>query len=528
MRIPAAAFFIGVSFAAAQTHDSAKTVRLEGHVLNLTGEPLRKVTLRLMNDALFAGNVAAMTDDKGRFAFEDVPPVRYTMTAERTGFLTQKYGATSYHSPGTPLTLKPGQDLKDLLILMTPQGVITGKVTNQDGEPMVSLLVTISRFGYVHGKRQLQLVARGPTDDRGSYRVANLAPGRYYVDVLNLPMGRSGQEVDVSTYYPSEVDASKARPVDVAPGAEMRGIDIKLRRERAYSVRGTVAGQVYNLLLMMMSKEGTGAVASARPPDGAFEFGGLPSGTYIIRTNAAAPVPFGAAEVTIANADVDGVRITPTPSVPVSGTVKLEGGNLKARLLIALSEADSSDARQLSQQTQVKEDGTFALRGMAPSKYWVDIRGKPPGTYIKSIRRGKQDATHAPLDLTEGDGALDIVHSSNVSDVVGLVKNGKGEPAAGVMVTIWPKKPDLRNETGGLESATTDQNGNFQLADLGPGEYYAAAWEEVEDGILYDAEFRARFLSQAKEVTLGEGAQASTDLELIPRDRIAAEVAKLP
>ncbi len=523
MRILAPAFLIGASFAAAQTPDSAKSARLEGHVLNLTGEPLRKVTLRLGNDALFAGNVAAMTDDKGKFTFEDVPPGRYAMTAERTGFLTQHYGASSYNSPGTPLTLKPGQDLKDLLILMTPQGVITGKVTNQDGEPMPNMQVAVSRFAYVHAKRQLQVVDRAGADDRGSYRVAGLAPGRYYVDVSNSAINRNSPEIDVNTYYPSEEDPARARPVDVAPGAEIRGIDIKLRRERAYSVRGTVAGQVNNLLLMMMPKEGAGTGGSARPgPDGAFEFVGLPPGTYIIRTNAAAPMLFGAVEVTIANSVVDGVRITPTPSVQISGTVKLEGGNLKTRLLVALSEAENADARQLSQQTQVKEDGTSALRGMAPSKYFVNVLGKPPGTYIKSIRRGKQDSTHAPLDLTDGDGALEIVLSSNVSDVAGLVKNSKGDPARGVTVTLWPKKP------GELESTTTDQNGEFQLADLAPGEYYAAAWEEVEDGILYDAEFRSRFQSQAKEVTLAEGAHASTDLELIPRDRIAAEVARLP
>jgi hypothetical protein len=95
------------------------------------------------------------------------------------------------------------------------------------------------------------------------------------------------------------------------------------------------------------------------------------------------------------------------------------------------------------------------------------------------------------------------------------------------MVTLWPTKPDLRN-AGGLESATTDQNGNFQLFDLGPGDYYVAAWEEVEEGVLYDTEFRSRFQSQAREVTLGEGSHASADLQLIPRDRIVSEVAALP
>src|SRR6185369_11487556 len=141
------ALALGAAFtqiAAAQTptpEAEKKKIRLEGSVLSTTGEPVRKATLRLQsNGPAQPGQpptaYTESTDNAGKYVFEDVAEGRYTLAAEKAGFVTQRYGARATGSTGTVLSLIQGVQLKDLNIKMTPQGVISGKVTDQEGDPL--------------------------------------------------------------------------------------------------------------------------------------------------------------------------------------------------------------------------------------------------------------------------------------------------------------------------------------------------------------------------------------------------------
>src|SRR5579864_8878092 len=135
MRVFAVSFLFAASFAAAQTAPLAdadkKKIRLEGSVLSLTGEVVRKATLRLQSsggaqNGQAPTNYSESSGNDGKFVFEDVAPGRYMLSAEKAGYVTQRYGARSNSSPGTLLTLNEGDQMKDLSIKMTPQGVVTG------------------------------------------------------------------------------------------------------------------------------------------------------------------------------------------------------------------------------------------------------------------------------------------------------------------------------------------------------------------------------------------------------------------
>jgi len=152
----------------------------------------------------------------------------------------------------------------------------------------------------------------------------------------------------------------------------------------------------------------------------------------------------------------------------------------------------------------------------------------PQGTYLKSARFGGQDVTHVPIDTTAGTGGtLDLVLSSKSADVSGSVQNEKGEPLAGVLVTLWPKTPDA-SPTGGTRPGFTDQTGGFKIQGLPPGDYYVAAWEDLDQGIAQNPDFLSHFTSDAKSMTLAEGSHESRDLKPVPADKIAVEIAKLP
>jgi hypothetical protein len=73
-----------------------------------------------------------------------------------------------------------------------------------------------------------------------------------------------------------------------------------------------------------------------------------------------------------------------------------------------------------------------------------------------------------------------------------------------------------------------DQNGAFKVASLAPGEYYATAWYELEPGLSQGGEFLMRFNADASSIKVEESAHATLNPRLISRERLAAELDKLP
>ena len=144
--------------------------RVEGQVLSIAGMSLKKATLRLQSTAqpsqsTTPTNYVATSDGEGKFVFEDVVPGTYTLSAQRTGYVGQSYSAKSPGSGVTQLKLDSGQVLKDLLFKLIPQGIIFGKVVDEDGEPLPSFSIQASRWVFMNGKKQLQTAGNG-TDAR--------------------------------------------------------------------------------------------------------------------------------------------------------------------------------------------------------------------------------------------------------------------------------------------------------------------------------------------------------------------------
>lgn len=611
--------------------EKKKKIRVEGRVVSLNGEVVRKATVRLQPAGGLQligpppngtpGNQPPSTysessDEAGKFVFEDVAPGRYLLTSEKTGFVTQRYGARSDSSPGTPLVLEAGNELKDVAIQMTPQAVIAGRVTDQDGDPVANIAVSVFRYGYTNGRRTLTpgggppaggrggpIGPGGPggtvTDDQGNFRIGNLSPGRYYVSADprgNGPIGLQQEQpgraaaapktTDVTTFYPNALDAKSAAPVDVGAGGEIRGIDLRLRRERTYSIRGkaldtTIGGPAANAYVLVVPPETT-AVGPATlssmartSADGSFEIRNLLPGTHAIQASAGGTLTLssgggavmmlrmagapggvesgatGRMEVSVSDADVTGVVLQLTGGAEIAGSIRMEDGDLKDWLqppqssqqqgpagLPPLPGPGTKSVRLGSTEgisvsapnAPFNADGTFLLKGVAPSKYFITVGGLPQGSFVKSMRFGGQDVTRAPLDLTSGGGgSLEVVLSSKAADVSGVVLNDKNEPVQGVPVTLWPKVPDRSNANNGIKSANTDQNGNFKVSGLAPGDYYVAAWDDIpEAGLAQNPDFLAHFAGDDTAVKLAESAHQNASVKLVTRERIVAEAAKIP
>jgi protocatechuate 3,4-dioxygenase beta subunit len=529
---------------------------VSGRVLDIKGDPVKKATVRISGPDSYLGQTAAITDANGVYAFEDVPPGVYELSAEKSGFLTQKLGSSATNLPGAKLNLKPGEHLQTQDFKLVPQGVIAGRVTNQAGQPQPNTNVSAMSYQYVQGHRRLSALFGGTSDAQGNYRIFNVPPGRYYLSTaaagaaaILAALGggantRSGPDSPLKTFYPSASDVANAAVIEVAPGAELRGMDIQTRTGRTYSIKGKVtaapgSGPLNEQFLTLRPKDRNNPTldsATTRPnsADGAFEFQGVLPGTYTIQAGLtrlgntfAAPTLFSLEEVTVTDANVGGLTLALTPGFRVNGTVSLEGSNAHPRPLVRLIEpADSGSG--YSAQSTFKDDGTFEMKDVAPVKYQLQLN-LPAGTYIKSARMAGQDALHSTLDLTAVPSTpLDVVLSANVAEVSGIVKKVSGEAAGSALIVLWPKAPLAGVYNGNLRSVGADLKGGFLLNDVAPGEYFALAFEQIEQGLSQSTEFLSRFGGTASEISVDPGAHASIDLRVIPQDRVAAETAKLP
>lgn len=498
---------------------------------------------------------SAQSDAAGNFVIEDVEPGRYTLSADHPGYVRGVYGPRA--NATTTLVLTTGQRMTGLSIKLTPEGSISGKITDEDGDPVGRAQVIILQSRYQNGRRTLTMAGSAAnTAADGTFQISGLAAGRYYLSAMDLQgvvltgpsevPGTKGPEMSyVSTYYPNGIDPSSAVGIDVTSGNEVRGIEIRLQKARIFWVRGRVDanGPFTNAGLQLVAQDSPDAwiLNSSRAmtqihPDGSFAFDHVLAGTYLLRSQV---LPsnnqpgYSRQLVTVSNANVENLEVRLIPAGDLSGKVTTEGreqtassGTSGVRPVIQVVPLQIGFGTNIGGQSN--GDGTFLLKNIPPDLYHLAVLSLPAGTYVKTIRFGGADITKAVLDTTSGGGGqIEVVLSPEAADLSGVVRNAQGDVAAGVPVSIWePDTPNTLPEALINRSATTDQNGHFQFRNLPPGEYRVAAWEQSNPNVQ-DPQFRAKFEGQAATVKLTASAHANNDAPLISQEAIDWEAAKL-
>ena len=172
----------------AQTEGVGGTAQISGRVVAAdTGAPVKRARI-MATPREFRGRFSAITDERGSYEIAELPEGRYTVTASKAGFVTLSYGQRRPRQPSVPVQLQQGEELRRVDFNLPRGSVITGRVLDEDGEPLISAAVQV--FQYVYRQGQRELVPRGTdrTDDRGQYRVFGLEPGEYFVST-QVPRG---------------------------------------------------------------------------------------------------------------------------------------------------------------------------------------------------------------------------------------------------------------------------------------------------------------------------------------------------
>jgi hypothetical protein len=532
MRIALAA---GIAAAVLTAQEPPPRLSVTGMVISTSGDPVRKATVLLMaRDTDNGVNYTADSDGNGRFVIEDVQPGVYAVSADRQGFMLEPDAA-----PGAPppsLKVEAGQSVKDVKIKLVPLGVIAGRVLDEDGDPLRGAQVQAMTYSYQAGKKQLRNIEQVMANDKGEFRLFGLHPGTFYLRAT----GRSGggsfgrsfessgsivtrvmSESSASTYFPSTTDAGQASPIELVEGAQLRGLDIRLRREKRYSVRGKlpeVKHEGAQRMLQIAPRGGGsfGNLAFSQMQDNEnFEFMDVPPGSYVVIGTVIDDDKRSVARqaVDVVNADVEGVTLNFIPAIEVSGVVRVEGTPRRPLDNLRVTLQSEIPAMFGQSGAEVKPDGSFVIPDVIPDVYEIAV-GPHPGAYVKSIRFGDEEISDGRIDLTKGSGSVMVLLGTDVGEVEGSVKKSNGDPAVRVRVTLIAYGKHLGR--GDLSrSGFTDEQGKFHLRNVAPGEYKAFAWEDVPVGAPQDPEFRKPFEKRAAEVKMEPNGHETVELTAI-------------
>lgn len=387
-----------------------------------------------------------LTAADGTFAFTEVEPGRYTLSALKNAYLTTQYGEKQPGGQGTPFDVGAGVTLPNMNLELRKGSVVTGRIVDALGEPvqhaMVGLIRDVGRSTAraeapagipveVAGNRTSRSFG---TNDLGHFRVFGLLPGDYIVSAtLAEGVDRLAQGLGVAspggmarTYYPGTILLAEAQPVRVGLESELGGIDFVLQSIRKVRVRGaatTSRGHPLehgSISLDLDHPRRLLARVAGRSLDanGRFEISSVPPGDYIAtvieRSRDGAPDPPEVAQVAIrvAAEDLDGLAISTAQGVTAAGQVRFDGDAPKvdAGSGALVAQPPDGGAPQATARFQLRDDWSFELRGLFGRRLlrWP----KPPtGWELKAVMLAGRDVTNEAMDFKPGvapPGAVEI------------------------------------------------------------------------------------------------------------------------
>jgi Carboxypeptidase regulatory-like domain len=535
-----------VATAAAQDRqaDSApKFGSIAGTVTAGSGPPMKDVEIYVRRNT--PQEKMAVTDQQGRYTIRDVAPGQIRISANAPGPL----GRAGFGGPSADrqITLGPGQELSGVDFRLVIQGQISGKVVDQNNEPVVGASVYLVAREYSHGALRAVFAGAGNTDDQGAYRIQRVTPGRAYTVMAarvrrGLPaLSESPMDPElrlpavVPTYYPSARSIDGAEAVVLRPGEQRESVDVHLTRSAAFCLDGVLEGNSGPGAVRFeiaetqphSGRSGNGGFYIATPggtsgPDGKVRICDLHPGEYELSVSVSSPggmggrAQFGATIVTIGDRDVAGVRVGLRPRIPVSGDVVFDEPAPESPLTGKLRLDVQTIRRTEYGNVQAAIPGEFAFEGgLLMDEYGMDIGGVPAGVYVKDVTYGDRSILYQTLRVGSavGNAGLRVTLGRDGGTVGARVADKDGNPVADCTVAILPATADNEAKfAAAVRTGKTDLAGAWSSPTLAPGKYIVLATRDTIDrspettGKLWKARNRG------EEVEIAPNGKASVTL----------------
>ena len=222
-------------------------------------------------------------------------------------------------------------------------------------------------------------------------------------------------------------------------------------------------------------------------------------------------------QLDVGSASIDDVSLVLAPGTDLSGTIKLtDGADVKTSGLRVMLEPREVGMMRATPGSLSSAGGNFTIKDVVPDYYIVRLFGLPDCCYVKSIRFGDAEITDNGVDLTAGVTPADFVItiSPGAGQVAGSVQNDKQEPATSALVVLVPQG-DRQQFQQYYRTTSTDQNGQYTLKGIVPGEYRLYAFDGLEAGAFMDPDVMKPFESKGERVSVKENGHESVQLKLI-------------
>ncbi|HVN17740.1 MAG TPA: carboxypeptidase-like regulatory domain-containing protein [Dongiaceae bacterium] len=526
-----------ILLAHAQTKPSAASsvptrYRVSGVVVSKTdGHPLDRAHVFLADTNNRREPRVVIASEDGRFVFDDVRAGKYSLEGIKRGFISAAYEQHDQFS--TAIVTGAGLDTENLILKLSPEAIISGRILDEAGEPVRHAAVTLHRDDHSQGVDQVYAFRRATTDDLGAYELTSVTPGTYFLSVTAQPWyavhplsasepagpdGRGNPEVDRSldvtypvTYYQNATESDDATPIEIRGGERVQ-IEMNLNPVPALrlifheTIKGT--GLFAPPQLERSDFDGSTYIQGIAQSlsSGTMELTGIPAGRYNIR------IP-GQNSVTM----LKGVELTKDGEIDTSaaeavGTVKISvtapgEAALPQDLVVTLIPMVRNfyrGAQRLGAKGEVElrdvVAGTYDVRVMGGAKPYVVTALSAEGAQVKGHSITVPAGASATLALTVARGV----------DVQGVAKKA-GKPFAQAMVVLVPK--ELEGNRDLFRRDQSDLDGTFSLHGVVPGSYTLVA---IEDGWNMDwaqPEIIAAYVKRGRAVEVPGGTSGSMQVK---------------
>jgi 5-hydroxyisourate hydrolase-like protein (transthyretin family) len=478
-------------YAQSSNKPAVKTPRgsLSGRV-TIKDKPAPGVVVGLRGSALennYDPFSRAVTDADGIYRITSIPAGSYVVTVAAPAYVPTN------SSDRKPVVIGEDENVEDVNFALVRGGVITGKLTDAEGRPVVLHQIELYNAAEVErGQGQLPYpTMTAQTDDRGVYRLFGIVPGRYKVAAGRGNEGFYGFSPSEVNYKQSfYADPAKGNVIEVSEGSEAKDIDITLGRAvQTFSVSGRIMNgetnePAPNLRFGLQRIDGNrteyvNAVAASNAR-GDFIVEGLIPGKYSTNVFPREGNELRAEITTfeIIDADLSGVTIKLTRGASISGLVVLETENKSARVMLAdmlvrgYVPVGPNGGNSVS--SQIAADGSFRLAGLGNgiARISLSTRGNPyppKGFSILRIERDGMPAPHLELKDTEQVTGVKIFVGYGNATLRGVVKIENGSLSANARIYVQLTRPGEENSY--LRPIMVDNRGNFLVEGVPPGQY---------------------------------------------------------
>jgi hypothetical protein len=507
------------------------------------------LTVALNNYRDQTAKFKSVTDSGGRFSINGIPPGRYTVRAERDGYFDA-------HNAVAMVDIIGNQPVA-VTLSMIPGATVGGNIRDEDGDPVANATVQIYSVIYPNGFPTLGAAVTTKTNFRGDYRLFWMPAGDYIIGASLEVYATQGAR----TFYPGTPDLTSATRISLKTGENIDRINFELKNPRMVRVSGEVvssappppaptippgvqlspaqqaalASATRNVAMLgLLSRNPDIPDASDNPevaivtlnanrgefsfsaPPGAYDFAGIvPSGG------------FGKIGLDIVDRDLIGVTLSILPPVTIPGKISIDGPAIDFSKLRIVTLPDNRLNAELGNigisigsltQRSIAADGAFNLPVNGGNRVHLSVLALPAGVFLADIQQDGASVYDSGFDVGAETHPVQLLLRADGATVKGRIVSSSGKPLANATVVLVP--PEGRRQNRALfRSATTDNNGNFTLSGVAPGEYKVFSWiAGMPGGSYFNSKFLGRYEDRGRPITASPGATLNVDPIAIPSE----------